>query len=286
VSHDRVLLLGGTGFIGSALVARLVQEKRIVEVLGHRDVERLEKVLPACSTVVHLACATTPASSASRPELEQGNVALTQRLVALLVHQPHTHLIFLSSGGTVYGNPVRLPVTEDMPAAPLSNHGISKVSQEAFCQAARGDGRAITILRPSNAYGPGQGLKSGFGLARTMLEHARAGTSLEIWGDGENVRDFIYIDDVVEACMRLIDLPLDSGTYNLGTGTGFSINQVKRLAEAASGREVRAIYQPARDIDVRAVVLDISRLRARLGWQPEVGLAEGLARTWQWLNSR
>ena len=286
MSNDRVLLLGGTGFIGTALAARLAHERKKVEVLGHRDVARLEEVLPGCSTVVHLACATTPGSSAGRPELEQGNVALTEQVLALLSRQPQTHLIFFSSGGTVYGNPAQLPVTEDSPAAPLSHHGIGKLSQEASCEAARAQGHAITIIRPSNAYGPGQGLKSGFGLVRTMLEHARAGTTLEIWGDGENVRDFIFIDDVVEACARLVDLPQDSATYNLGTGIGFSINQVMQLVEAASGRQLRAIYRPARGIDVRGVVLDISRLCARLGWQPQVGLAEGLARTWQWLSPR
>jgi UDP-glucose 4-epimerase len=127
--------------------------------------------------------------------------------------------------------------------------------------------------------------KRGFGLIRTMLDHARAGTSLEIWGDGENVRDFIYIDDVVEACARLIEFPQDSDTYNLGTGIGFSINQVRRLVEAASGRQLQAAYRPARGIDVRGVVLDISRLRARLDWAPQVGMAEGLARTWKWLNT-
>jgi UDP-glucose 4-epimerase len=274
--------LGGAGFIGSALAMRLEREDFCVHIVGRASSEQLEDVLPRCGTVVHLACATTPGSSAGRPDLEQANIALTARLLALL--QPQTHLIFFSSGGTVYGNPAQLPVTEESPLAPLSQHGAAKASQEAACSAARTQGHAITILRPSNAYGPGQGLKSGFGLVRTMLEHARAGTALEIWGDGENVRDFIFIDDVVEACTRFIGLPGDSGTYNLGTGTGFSINHVKRLAEAASGKALDAIYRPARGIDVRSVVLDTSRLQAALGWRPSIMLDEGLARTWDWLD--
>jgi UDP-glucose 4-epimerase len=284
VSRDAVLLLGGRGFIGRALAARLEREKTSVHVVGRDDVEQLEHLLPRCGCVVHLACATTPASSANQPELELGNIALTAHVLALLEKQPPTHLIFFSSGGTVYGNPAHLPVAEDDPTAPLSQHGASKASQEASCLAARAQGHAVTILRPSNAYGPGQGLKSGFGLVRTMFEHARVGTPLEIWGDGENVRDFIFIDDVVEACTRFIGLPADSGTYNLGTGTGFSINQVKRLVEAASGRALEAIYRPARGIDVRSVVLDTSRLFATLGWRPRIRLDEGLARTWDWLN--
>jgi UDP-glucose 4-epimerase len=281
VSGDSVLLLGGTGFIGSALANRLKQEKITGHIFGSNDVERLEHVLPQCGTVVHLASATTPGSSASQPDLELGNLDLTLRLLSLLKQQPQTHLIFFSSGGTIYGNPDRLPVTEDCPIAPLSNHGAGKASQEVFCQAARARGHAVTILRPSNAYGPGQGLKSGFGLVRTMLEHALVGTPLEVWGDGENVRDFIYIDDIVETCTRFIKLPEDSGTYNLGTGIGFSINEVRRIVETTTGSQLRTIYRPVRGVDVRSVVLDNWRLNARLGLRAGIGLAQGLACTWK-----
>jgi UDP-glucose 4-epimerase len=218
------------------------------------------------------------------PGLELANLALTLRLLEMLQGQPQIHLIFFSSGGTVYGNPDRLPVTEDAPIAPLSNHGAGKAAQEAFCQAFRAQGRAVTILRPSNAYGPGQTIRRGFGLVRTMIEHARLGTSLEVWGDGENIRDYIYIDDIVEATMRLIRLPQDSGAYNLGSCLGYSINEVRGIVEEVCGKEVRTIYRPARGIDVRSVVLDNSRLFSRLGWKPAVGLADGIARTWNWLQ--
>ncbi len=284
MSREDVLLLGGTGFIGSALARRLEQEKRTSHILGRHDGERLENVLPQCGTVVHLASATTPGSSATHPGLELGNLALTLRLLELMQSQPETHLIFFSSGGTVYGNPNRLPVTEDDRIAPLSNHGAGKASQEAFCQAFRACGHAVTILRPSNAYGPGQMPKSGFGLVRTMLKCVRLGTPLEIWGDGENIRDFIYIDDVVEACMRLIDLQQDSGTYNLGSGIGYSINQVRHIVEQVTGIELKTSHHPARGIDVRTVVLDISRIKARLSWQPQTSLEEGVRHTLKWLK--
>ncbi|MEO8020997.1 NAD-dependent epimerase/dehydratase family protein [Polaromonas sp.] len=284
MSQDGVLLLGGAGFIGSALARRLARENMPVHILGRHQQDQLEHVLPQCGTVVHLACSTTPSASAACASLELGNLTLTLRLLDLLKNQPKTHLIFFSSGGTVYGNPRTLPVTEDSPLAPLSNHGASKVSQEAFCSALRTEGHPLTILRPSNAYGPGQMMKSGFGLIRTMLEHARAGTPLEIWGDGENIRDFIYIDDIVEASLRLIKLPQDAGTYNLGSDMGFSINQVRGIVEAACGKELQTNYRPARGTDVRCVVLDSSRLKARLGWQAAVGLVDGITRTWDWLK--
>lgn len=281
--RDGILLLGGAGFIGSALAKRLQREKRSVHVLGRQQEAQLEHVLPQCGTVVHLACSTTPSTSAARPSLELGSLALTLRLLDLLKDQPQTHLVFFSSGGTVYGNPQALPVAENSPMAPLSNHGASKASQEVFCGALRARGHAVTILRPSNAYGPGQTVKSGFGLVRTVLEHARLGTEMEIWGDGNSVRDFIHVDDVAEACARLVDLPQDSGTYNLGSGKGHSVNEVLRMVEDIGGCVVRKRYRPARTVDVRNIVLDISLLETRLSWTPQVTLEEGIRGSWKWL---
>jgi len=285
MTNGKVLLLGGTGFIGTALAARFQQEGIPTYVLGRNDVHRLESLLPNCHTVIHLASGTTPGSSAARPGLELDNLRLTLRLLDLLKTQPETHLIFFSSGGTIYGNPDQLPVTEDAPIAPLSNHGAGKASQEVFCRALRAQGHAVTIVRPSNAYGPGQTLKNGFGLVRTILEHARQGTTVQIWGDGDNIRDFVYIEDVVEAGVRLAGLPHDSETYNLGSGVGFSINQVCRLVERLTGNLLQVDYRQERRVDVRGVVLDVSRLDQRLAWRPRVGLTEGVERTWKWLRS-
>jgi UDP-glucose 4-epimerase len=119
---------------------------------------------------------------------------------------------------------------------------------------------------------------------RTVLEHAHAGTPLEIWGDGENIRDFIYVDDVVDATLGFIDLPQDCGTYNLGSGVGFSVNQVRGIVEARCGGKIRVVCRPGRELDVRSIVLDSSRLNTRLGWQPAVALMDGIARTWDWLG--
>ncbi|MBK8743234.1 NAD-dependent epimerase/dehydratase family protein [Propionivibrio sp.] len=284
MSRNGVLLLGGNGFIGSALAARLKRDDIGAHIVGRNDGDLLETAIPGCGTVIHLASATTPGSSARHPNLELGNLALTLRLLELLENQPETHLIFFSSGGTVYGNPDRLPVTEDAPIAPLSNHGAGKAAQEVFCQAFRSRGHAVTILRPSNAYGPGQSLRQGFGLIRTLLEHAFCDTPIQIWGDGESVRDFIYIDDIVEATARLIKLPQDSGTYNLGSGMGYSINQVLDIVRTISGKALKAVYRATRSIDVRNVVLDSTRLSTLLSWTPQVGLEDGVRRTLASLN--
>lgn len=282
--RDAVLLLGGNGFIGRALDKRLRQDEVSVFVVGRQNEETLAQVLTQCSTVVHLASATTPGSSASLASLELANLGLSLRLLELMQANPETHLIFFSSGGTVYGDPDQLPVTENSPIAPLSNHGAGKAAQEAFCEAFRAKGHAVTILRPSNAYGPGQSMRHGFGLVRTVLEHARCGTSIEIWGDGENVRDYIYIDDVVEATTRLIARPIDSGTYNLGSGVGYSINQVRDIAAAIYKKEMDTVFLPPRGVDVRSIVLDTQLLNTRLNWRPRVGLVEGMTLTAKWLE--
>jgi UDP-glucose 4-epimerase len=279
-----ILLLGGHGFIGTALAQRLRSEGEQVHVIGRQDVEQLGVLLPLCGTVVHLASSTTPGTSAMNPELEIENLQLTLRFLDLLRKQPDTHLVFFSSGGTVYGNPATLPVTEDAPLVPLSHHGAAKVAQEAFCQVLRAQGHAVTILRPSNAYGPGQTMKNGFGLVRTMLKHARLGTPLQVWGDGENVRDYVYIDDIVDATLRLIRKPEVAGVYNLGSGIGHSVNQVRALVERVTGLPVKAIGYAARGVDVRSVVLCCTQMESKLGWRPATGLSQGIANTWQWLQ--
>lgn len=278
MSREDVLLLGGTGFIGKALAMRLHQEGQTVHALGRNEVRMLPRLLPHCHTVVHLASATTPGTSSAQPALEQVNIELTYQLVKCLQLQPDTHLIYFSSGGTVYGNPSQLPLCEDSAIAPISPYGVAKVAQENICQDLRSHGNAVTILRPSNAYGPGQTAKTGFGLVRTLLEHAHLGTTLDIWGDGTNVRDFIYIDDIIDATFRLTFQRNDSGTYNLGSGLGYSVNQVKSLVEQVTGLPVKTTYHAARKIDVRAVVLDSTRLCARLGWEPKVSLTQGIGR--------
>lgn len=296
-----VLLLGGGGFIGQATARRLASDAMDVHILARQhtlpatpsihlhtgDLSNpviLDTLLPQCGTVVHLASSSTPGSSANKPSDELDNLYPTLNLLDLLHHQKNIHLIFVSSGGTVYGNPSRNPVSEDAPFAPLSYHGAGKMAMEGFLQAFRAVGNAVTILRPSNAYGPGQDLRRGFGFVRTVLEHARSGSPLEIWGDGEAVRDFVFVEDVAEAIALAIGNPADNGTYNVGSSQGYTLNEVLALAKRITGKEINTQYKQARKGDVQGVVLDVSRIRATLGWQPRTNLEEGLRRTWDWLR--
>ncbi|RLB78212.1 MAG: epimerase [Deltaproteobacteria bacterium] len=303
--RDRnILLLGGGGFIGTALSRSLCENKFNVHILSRhfpaRQIEPniifhqgsmdnrkiLERVLPECKTIIHLASSTTPGNSSRQPALEADkNIAPTLRFLDILQSYKHFHLIFVSSGGTLYGNPEFTPVDETHPLNPLSFHGAGKIAIETFLRTfSTSSEKSTTIVRPSNVYGPGQYFHRGFGVIRTMLEHIRKGTVMEIWGDGTSIRDFLYIDDMITALISLIDFPHDNNTYNVGSGIGYSLNQLKEIIESVCGKKLRTVYRPGRKIDVKNIVLDSSRLIKKTKWHPTVSLEQGIEFTWKWLK--
>jgi UDP-glucose 4-epimerase len=307
--EEETLLIGGTGFVGRALAPRLVNAGHRVHLVARRPVpmgfdgkavlhtspldnaKLLHTLLPGCRTVFYLASDSTPGTSASEPMWESElNLGPALRFLDILQKYDQVHLVFISSGGTVYGNPRTLPVDEDHPLSPLSYHGAGKIAMEAFLQAyCRQFGRSVTILRPSNFYGPGQPYRKGFGIVRGILEHLRRDLPVEIWGDGENVRDFLYIEDFVDACIRLPKAGRKKGSidvYNVGSGKGASINRLCDLVESTTGGRIRKEYRTGRSIDVRSVVLDYSKLNRAAGWKPATDLETGLTRTWEWLKAQ
>lgn len=301
----REVLIIGAGFLGTALARRLAADGLSVHLLSpnprepgeaevhiHRgelqDESLVDTLVSRCDTVIHAASTTTPGSSAADPIIEgTHNILPTLKLIAVMQRHPGVHLVYLSSGGCVYGNPVSTPVDETHSLRPQSYHGAGKATVEAFLHAFRACSMAahpVTVLRPSNLYGPGQPRREGFGLIRTALEKLCADSVLDIWGDGETIRDFIYIDDLVDVCRRFADLPQDSETYNVASGLSSSINQLLEIIGHVCGKSPRVRYWPGRPADVVAVVLDSTKLRRCLDWKPAVSLEQGIARTWRWLN--
>lgn len=303
MTREGILLIGGTGFLGTALARNLAAAGREVHVLArgaepgqrarvhyHRGAQDetliVEPLLQICDTVVHLAAHSTPGSTSASllSEVEQ-SLRPTARLLGIMESTPPARLLFISSGGSLYGNPQHLPVGEQHGTSPFSCHAAGKVSLEAFFTTfAHGHNVPLAILRPSNLYGPGQPLRAGFGIVRTLLEKARLGEPIEIRGDGSAVRDYLYIDDAVDACRRLIDTPQATGPYNAGSGSGASIATLIRLCIETTGRTIPVIHQSAPNTDVRAIVLDSTRLAAETGWNPSWSLEDGLRQTWSWLR--
>lgn len=295
-----LLLLGGNGFIGQALARKYAELGYIVHIVSRRkaslncsgihlhaasldDPEVLNELLPECDLVIHAASTCTPGSSAAHPSKEgEENLLPLLRLLEALSQHPPRQFIYISSGGTVYGNPTSVPVKENAPLLPISYHGAAKAAAEHFLQVYANTGYPLTVLRPSNVYGPGQQGPAGFGIIKSVLQHLKSNTPMEIWGDGKALRDYIYIDDLVSAvvqCRQQNSL----GTFNVGTGIGHSVNEVVALAELVTGRKLQIAWKTARNMDIKSIVLDCDSLKKATDWEAQVDLVTGLRQTWAWL---
>lgn len=299
------LIVGGTGFIGRALCSQLLSQGIKTHVIARHadrlpknknlythaasmdDTKTLAKYLPECTHVFFVASDTIPGSSAKKPTLElESNLKPSLAFLDAMQKFPDCHLIFFSSGGTIYGNPKTSEVTEDHALSPLSYHGAMKMSLEAFLHAMSAQcGSHISILRPSNVYGPGQHYRTDFGIIRKFLEHAMRGNPVDIWGDGESIRDYLYIEDCVTATLSLMTTKNNGfQCFNMGYGTGHSINQICDIVDRVTGQTLQRHYHPARSIDVQKIVLNSSKLQQTTGWEPVTCLDSGIQKTWEWLQ--
>jgi UDP-glucose 4-epimerase len=306
----KVLLIGGCGFIGSHVVDRLLAHGLRVRVYDRRpelfrepvdgveyvlgdlaDTAQIYEAMSGTGAIIHLASTSVPATSNLDPVADiTGNLVATVRLLEMMRAAGLKKMVYLSSGGTVYGIPETDPVAEDHPLRPISSYGIVKVAIENYLHMEhRLHGLQPVILRASNPYGPRQGHTGIQGIIGTHLWRIARGEQVEVWGDGSVVRDFIHVRDLAELCVRAV-LSDAVGSYNAGSGEGSSIRQIvasiDRTVQADGGAPVRPVYTPGRNFDVPRVVLDISRARSALGWAPQTGLDDGIAESWAWVKSR
>lgn len=300
----KAVVIGGNGFIGGHLVERLASDGWAVTVYDmaparfatpRKDVTyamaslgdegMLAEVLPGADVVFHLASTTIPQSSNDSPDFDvRSNLIDTIHLLERCVEHRVGRVVFLSSGGTVYGNPQRLPVNEDHPTDPICSYGIVKLAIEKYLHLYHElHGLAYTVLRPANPYGPRQNPTARQGAIAVFLGHVAKGEPIQIWGDGSIVRDFFYIDDLVDACIAAAKSDRKAGVYNVGAGMGESLNEIVAAIKDVVDRPVRVERLPGRDFDVPKVYLGIDRATRELGWSPRVDLREGLAKTWAWV---
>lgn len=299
-----VFVLGAGGFIGGALSRYFsaqgwrvlaasrqpvtFDDPRIVNVVAPFS-ERAHFLpwMDKCDTVVHAASLTTPSSSAAHPQLD-GNLRSTLALIEALQELPGKRLLYLSSGGALYEEREGL-VGEATPLRPRSYHGAGKAAAEHFIQAwAAQYGGVATIVRPSNVYGPGQYPRPGFGIIPATFECLRHGKALQVWGDGTNVRDYLYIDDLVSLCGSVMRTsPPGSEVDVVNASSGFGINLIELLAriERVTGEVVAKQFLPSRVIDMRRIVPDSGRAFRRFDWRAQVELDEGLTAAWHWYRN-
>ena len=303
MSGRAVLVIGGGGFIGRALTARLLADGWQAHVLVRRAVSQPVRgaayyvgsladrkfVLPllaTCPTVIHAASGTTPGSSSRTPAAEVVlNIGPTLEFLEIARERAPEHIVFLSSAGTLYADSPG-SADEREPLCAHSYHGAGKIALEAFFRTFAWDtGCSLTILRPSNVYGPGQQSRNGFGFVRAALECATRSQSLEIWGDGTAIRDFLYIDDLVSAVTAALSVSKGDGIFNVANGVGYTLNEVVEFVRRTSGRPLEVTYRKGRRNDLFRVSLDVSLIKRRLGWRAQVDLEQGLGRTLQWMHS-
>lgn len=296
-------IFGANGFVGRHVVARLVEEGLPVRAVSRRfDPEfeaafagRAELVIAdlrdpfACLAALEGATNVLQLVSTSSPGLKNDylerdvtdNVLPQLRLAQDCLTAGVRRHVFISSGGTVYGRPLRLPIDEDHPKNPLSSHGLTKLAVEKYL-GLLGHTRGLdsVILRVSNLFGPGQVFRKGQGLIPAILEHHRRGQPVQIFGDGSARRDFVFIDDMVEAVLAAFRVPAaGGGIFNIGSGESRSVNEILAAVEDRLGQPVAREYLPPRPSDVALNLLDIRRAAALLGWRPLTSFTTAMDRT-------
>lgn len=304
----RCTIFGGGGFIGSAIADRLLHDGHQLRIFERPRVEPYREFAPTehvewitgdllsvhdvgvaiegSDTVIHLVSTTLPKSSNDDPAYDvQTNLIASLQLLEAMVAREVGRIIFISSGGTVYGTPRYLPVNEAHPTEPEVSYGIVKLAIEKYLlMYQRLHGIKATILRVANPYGERQRIETAQGAVGVFLHRALRGEPIEIWGDGSGTRDFVYIGDVAEAFARAIGYSGSESVFNISSGVGTSLNELIGHIESVLGRPVERRYSPGRVIDVPVSVLSSELARRELGWEPMIPLRAGLERTARWIR--
>jgi UDP-glucose 4-epimerase len=302
-----VLVTGGAGFIGSHIVDRLIGDGHTVTVVDNLSAGREANVnraarLEVCDlrsprlwgvvaqarpdAVVHVAAQAAVARSVVDPPFDASvNVVGTLVLLEASRRAGVRRVVYTSTGGAAYGDTDVLPTPEDHPTRATSPYGVSKVTAERYleCWAGLTEGQVLS-LRLANVYGPRQNPLGEAGVIAIFCFRLLKGDPCVVNGDGEQTRDYVYVEDVADAAARALIRADATGVANIGTGIATSVNDLyRRLARAARVRRP-AVSGPARPGEQRRSVLDAGRAKALLGWTPTTALDDGLPRTFAWFE--
>lgn len=303
------LVTGGNGFIGSHLVDRLAADGEnrvtvfdlyprphgeappgVVFIQGDlKDAALLRRTLvdQGIEIVYHVAWASIHETSIKDPVRDiEVNLLPSVGLLEACREAGVRRVVFISSGGTVYGIPKALPIAEDHPKDPISAYGITKLAVEKYLHMySHLYGVQSVILRPSVAYGPRQNPRRRQGAVTVFIYRALRDEPITIWGDGETTRDYLYVEDMTSALIAATQLPLSSqAVFNLAGLNAYTLNEVVRAIEETLAMRVRVRREPPRSFDVPRLRLDIRAASDELKWEPHTDLPEGIRRTAAWLK--
>lgn len=307
-----IVIVGGNGFIGSACCKLFYEAGHVVTNVtrtpfnasvedtpinyiecNYDNLHELGDIYSAANVIIHAAHDTTPSSSASQGSIEiNANLLPTLKLLDFLEKESKATLIYLSSGGAVYGSHLKSPFTETSPIFPFSYYGAGKAAIEHFITSySHQSGNRSIVLRPTNAYGPGQLGRHNFGLVPALMKAGALNRTFELWGDGHNTRDYIYVDDIARLCLLTAEftesMRMESTSiFNVSAGSSLSIWEMIHMIEETIGKKIDVRAQKARKVDIKSVAVDSTKAREQFGWQPAIDIHEGLQRTWQWYKQQ
>jgi len=282
-----ILLIGGAGFIGTSLAKRFLQDKdyktfvlepecanldrldayaKLISIIQGdlRDSAKVLKVLVEndINIVFHLVSTMIPGSSLPHFQNEMDDILMPSMNLMELCAEKNIKFVYFSSGGTVYGNSTSAEHKESDDREPISYYGLSKdLMEDIILFEHRHSNLNYLILRPSNPYGPGQNIYGRQGLIAVLIGKILKNAPLHVWGDGNSVRDYIYIDDLADAIYQLIDKKISCETVNIGSGVGYSVNEIIRILDSIINKEMKVEYVENRGVDVDSMILDCTKLK-------------------------
>ncbi len=306
---SKVLVTGGAGFIGSNLVDRLIEEGYDVVVVDDLSKGKIENVNPKAEFhkvdiseaeefkkvfeaqkfdyVFHLAAQASVAFSVREPALDaKVNTIGSLNVIKNCVDYDVKKIIFSSTGGAIYGEDVKVfPTPESVTPQPISPYGIAKLNVEHYLRFfSKQFGLEYTVLRYGNVYGPRQDPFGEAGVIAIFTSQMLNGEDVTIFGDGEHVRDYVYVDDVVEANIKATTLGKNM-VINIGTSVGTTTNELFKILKKLTGYKKEPIYGPFRPGDIRKSILCYNRAWIELKWEPKVTIEKGLKNTLEWFKS-
>lgn len=306
-----VLLLGAAGFIGTNLTMKLAENQKYIITLVDYSRNYFSPMIPEKENVTikeasfdentdfasllngqdviyHLVSTTVPITSNQRiPQELAANVVVTSQMLDACVKCGVKKVVFISSGGTVYGKESGCPLNETMVTNPITSYGIQKITIEKLLYLYQYMyGLDYRVIRLSNPYGPYQRPNGLLGAVTTFTYKALRGEKIEVYGDGTIIRDFVYIEDTVDAIIKIAEGTAGYRTFNFGCGYGTSINQLLDTIHKTLKVEMDILYKPGRKVDVPENYLDISRYEEVYGKLYPLSLQEGITKTADFIKQR
>lgn len=309
MSQMNILILGAAGFIGTNITIKLAEncDNKITIVDKHNewfsnilkfhfnnvaikesslDFDMDYSVLENQDVVYHLVSTNIPITSNQHISSDiQSNVLFSSHLFEACIKYNVKKIVFISSGGTVYGKEVSCPLSENTPTYPISSYGLQKITIEKLLYLYNYMyGLDYRIIRLANPYGPYQRPNGVLGAVTTFTYKAIKGETIQVYGDGSVIRDFIYIDDAINGILKIVDGENKHHTFNLGCGYGTSIRDVLKTIESALNITLSVEYKEGRPVDVPSNYLDIERYEKYYGKLKPISLEEGIKKTAEFMK--